>query len=61
MGTYLIEFDDLFEDVRRNVFADVRDKMIKRYTNEIEVKFENLLGLLDTGLIVPDDRNTKRN
>lgn len=42
MGTYLIEFDDLFEEVRTEVFKDVKDKMVKKYTNEIENKFEEL-------------------
>lgn len=42
MGTYLIEFSDLFEEVRNEVFKDVKDKMVKEYTSQIENKFEEL-------------------
>ncbi len=42
MGTYLIEFCDLFEEVRNEVFKDVKDKMVKEYTSQIENKFEEL-------------------
>lgn len=31
-----------FEDVRREVFANVRSKMVAKYTAEIEKKFEEL-------------------
>lgn len=42
MGTYLIEFEELFGEVRTEVFKDVKDKMVRKYTNEIENKFEEL-------------------
>lgn len=43
MCEYLIDFEDLFDEVRKEVFENVKDKMIKRYTNEIEAQFEALL------------------
>lgn len=43
MEDYLIDFEDLFDEVRHEVFDNVKDKMIKKYTNEIEVKFEELI------------------
>ena len=42
MCTYLIDFEELFEDVRKEVFANVKDKMVEKYTEEIELKFEEL-------------------
>lgn len=43
MEDYLIDFEDLFDKVRHEVFDNVKDKMIKKYTNEIEAKFEELI------------------
>ena len=43
MCDYIINYEDLFEDVRKEVFANVRDKMVKRYTSEIEKKFDELI------------------
>ena len=43
MCDYIIDYEELFEDVRKEVFANVRDKMIKKYTKEIEKKFDELL------------------
>lgn len=43
MEDYLIDFEDLFDEVRHEVFDNVKDKMIKKYTNEIEAKFEELI------------------
>lgn len=42
MSEYLIDFEDLFAEVRKEVFTNVKDKMIKKYTEEIETKFEEL-------------------
>jgi len=42
MCDYIIDYEDLFEDVRKEVFANVRDKMVKKYTAEIEKKFDEL-------------------
>lgn len=44
MEDYIINYNELFEDVRDEVYANVRDKMIKKYTAEIEKKFDELLG-----------------
>lgn len=43
MNEYLIDFDDLFDEVRREVFENVKDKMVNKYTNEIEMRFEELM------------------
>ena len=43
MNEYLIDFEDLFDKVRHDVFDNVKDKMIKKYTKEIEAKFEELI------------------
>ena len=43
MNEYLIDFDDLFDEVRREVFDNVKYKMVKKYTNEIEMRFEELM------------------
>lgn len=42
MCDYIIDYEELFKDVRKEVFANVRDKMIKKYTAEIEKKFDEL-------------------
>lgn len=42
MCDYIIDYEELFEDVRKEVFANVRDKMVKKYTAEIEKKFDEL-------------------
>lgn len=43
MCDYIIDYEELFEDVRKEVFANVRDKMVKKYTAEIEKKFDELI------------------
>lgn len=43
MCDYIIDYEDLFEDVRKEVFSNVRDKMVKKYTAEIEKKFDELI------------------
>lgn len=43
MCDYIIDFEELFEDVRKEVFSNVRDKMVKKYTAEIEKKFDELI------------------
>lgn len=43
MEDCIINYNELFEDVRDEVFANIRDKMINKYTAEIEKKFDELL------------------
>lgn len=47
MCDYLIDYEELFGEVREQVFANVKDKMVKRYTSEIENKFEELFNKAD--------------
>ena len=42
MCNYLIDFEYLFDEVRDAVFANVKDKMVKKYTSEIERKFDEI-------------------
>lgn len=47
MCDYLIDYEELFGEVRGQVFANVKDKMVKKYTSEIEGKFEELFNKVD--------------
>jgi len=42
MSSYFIDYEELFEDVRKEVFDNVKAKMVAKYTAEIEKKFEEL-------------------
>lgn len=39
---YIINFEELFEEVREEAFANIKDKLVKKYTSEIESRFEEL-------------------
>lgn len=47
MCDYIIGYEELFGEVREQVFANVKDKMVKKYTSEIENKFEELFNKAD--------------
>ena len=42
MGIYLIDFEDMFNELRKEVQKEVKDRLYRQYISKVESKFTEL-------------------